>query len=165
MNDAFQLEPVATSVKAVVKWYNPTKGFGFVQAEDVQGDAFLHVSTLNDAGLQDLPEGSEITCDLAQGRKGFQVMAITSVDKMGEAQARAPRPEVGDPVEGTVKFFNAEKGFGFLLPDNGNSDVFLSARVLERCGINPATIKPETRVRFSQRDGQKGPVAEEIELI
>lgn len=71
-------------VKATVKWFNVSKGFGFVSPEDGSPDAFLHVSVLNRAGLQTLPEGAEILCFIAQGQKGPQVTRIAEVLKMPE---------------------------------------------------------------------------------
>ncbi len=66
-------------------------------------------------------------------------------------------------VEGTVKFYNAEKGFGFVVPDGGSKNVFVSARVLERAGIQ--NLEPEQRVRMMTRMGQKGPMADNVEVI
>ena len=66
-------------------------------------------------------------------------------------------------VEGRVKFFNVEKGFGFVIPDNGGKDVFVSGRTLERFGIG--ALEPNQRVRLQTRMGQKGPMAEHVELI
>ena len=51
-------EPYRTGVSALVKWYNPTKGFGFVQPEDGSPDAFLHASLVAQAGHDDLAEGT-----------------------------------------------------------------------------------------------------------
>ncbi|MDF2097348.1 cold-shock protein [Fodinicurvata sp. CAU 1616] len=65
-------------------------------------------------------------------------------------------------MEGTVKFFNADKGFGFIVPDDGSKDVFVSARVLERARV--PMLEPDQRVRVTTRMGQKGPMAENIEL-
>jgi CspA family cold shock protein len=76
-----------------------------------------------------------------------------------------PHNEGGEAteVEGTVKFYNAEKGFGFVVPDGGTKDVFVSARVLERAGIQ--NLEPEQRVRMMTRMGQKGPMADSVEVI
>jgi CspA family cold shock protein len=62
-----------------------------------------------------------------------------------------------------VKFYNAEKGFGFVVPDNGGKDVFVSARVLERAGVQG--LGPEQRVRVVAHAGQKGPTADSIEIL
>jgi CspA family cold shock protein len=66
-------------------------------------------------------------------------------------------------MEGTVKFYSAEKGFGFIIPDDGSKDVFISARVLERAGLQ--TLGPDQRVRVVARVGQKGPTADRIEIL
>ena len=66
-------------------------------------------------------------------------------------------------VDGSVKFYNAEKGYGFIAPDDGTPDVFVSGRVLERLGIPP--LESNQRVRVSAREGQKGLVASSVELI
>ena len=66
-------------ITAVVKWFNPIKGFGFVQPSDGSPDAFLHISVVEQTGHRDLPEGTKIVCDIAEGRKGPQVAAITRV--------------------------------------------------------------------------------------
>ena len=156
-------QPDAEQVTAVVKWFNPTKGFGFVQPEDGSPDAFLHVSVLEQAGHRDVPDASTIICAIAPGPKGPQVTAVINVTP--------PEPglnaleESGDTsvIEGTVKFFDSGKGFGFIIPDEGGQDVFVSARALERSGVQ--ALEPEQRVRMSTRPGQKGPLADCIEVI
>ena len=153
------------AVGAVVKWFNPVKGFGFVQPNDGSPDAFLHISVLQEIGRRDLPEGAKIVCDLAQGRKGLQVAAINHVEDPPDS---APQPAMmgeaeTSQLEGTVKFFNAEKGFGFVIPDDGSKDVFVSARTLQRIGL--ATLESNQRVRLSIRHGQKGPMAEHVEVL
>jgi cold shock protein len=66
-------------------------------------------------------------------------------------------------VDGTVKFYNAEKGYGFIAPDDGTPDVFVSGRVLERLGLT--SLETNQRVRVSARPGQKGMVAASVELL
>ncbi|MEA1676845.1 cold-shock protein [Nitrospirillum sp. BR 11163] len=68
-------------VNATVKWYNPTKGFGFVTLSDGSPDAFLHASVVQAFGHDSLADGTTINCDLSQGQKGPQVAAIHSVDE------------------------------------------------------------------------------------
>ena len=174
----------ATNIRATVKWYNPTKGFGFVSPDDGSPDVFLHVSVVEQAGLQSLDEGSILVCDLADGQKGAQVSAIHSVEA-GSAPAqrsswpgsgpRYPRQSVSDDdygygskpsgaiVEGTVKWFNADKGFGFIVPDQGGKDVFVHIRAVERAGLS--TLRENQRVRFTEKAGQKGPEADGIEVV
>ena len=149
-------------ITAVVKWFNPTKGFGFVQPADGSPDAFLHVSVVERSGHRDLPQGATIVCDLCAGQKGPQVAAVHRVESMPEA---APQIDDGEAtqLDGTVKFYNGEKGFGFVVPDDGGKDVFVSARVLERSGIH--SIEPDQRLRMMTRMGQKGPMADSVELI
>jgi len=158
-------QPVVTqeSISAVVKWFNPVKGFGFVQPGDGSPDAFLHISVVEQIGHRSLPEGAKIVCDIAEGRKGPQVAAIIRIDEMPEAPPPPSGGAPGSTVEGTVKFFNMEKGFGFVTPDDGGKDVFVSARTLERIGI--ASLEAEQRVRLVTRMGPKGPMAESIEIL
>jgi cold shock protein len=72
-----------TPAKVTVKWFNSTKGFGFVAPEDGQGDAFLHGSVLNRAGLQHIGEGAELDCMVAPGAKGRQVVRIVQIISEG----------------------------------------------------------------------------------
>src|SRR5690625_1782915 len=133
MNNAFGSGDTRADVRAVVKWFNATKGFGFVQPSDGSPDAFLHVSVLQEIGRSDLPEGAEVICSIQPGRKGLQVAAITSIehepegrpaprgrsDGFGQRDGYGQRAFGGyqagfaadgteQEVEGTVKFFNAE---------------------------------------------------------
>jgi CspA family cold shock protein len=172
-------EPYRTGVSALVKWYNPTKGFGFVQPEDGSPDAFLHASLVAQSGHDDLPEGTALVCDIAEGPRGPQVAAIQSVEPPSEPVMRSRPPRRpggfggggfgagaagdGEVVEGVVKFFNNEKGFGFIIPDDGGKDVFISARTLSRAGID--SLEAQQRVRVTTRLGQKGPMAESVELL
>ena len=56
--------------KGTVKWFNPTKGFGFIQPEDGSKDAFVHISALERAGISGLSDGQRVTYELVSGRDG-----------------------------------------------------------------------------------------------
>ncbi len=163
-----------SDVSAVVKWFNPNKGFGFVKPDDGSPDAFLHISVLERAGYRELPEGAAVTCDLSEGPRGPQVanLRVDDASPAAVTMSSAPRSgghdwhDEGDesgPIDGTVKFFNAEKGFGFIVPDDGSRDVFVSSRVLERIGMS--SLNSDQKVRMTVRHGQKGPMAASVELL
>jgi CspA family cold shock protein len=66
-------------------------------------------------------------------------------------------------VEGKVKFFNEQKGFGFVMPEAGGGDVYIHASALRRSGLS--SLAPEQRIRYSTRQGMKGTEVDRIELI
>lgn len=53
-----------------VKWFNSTKGFGFIQPEDGSADVFVHISAVERAGMSDLQEGQKLSYELESGRTG-----------------------------------------------------------------------------------------------
>ena len=69
----------------------------------------------------------------------------------------------GAMVDGRVKFFNDQKGFGFVVPENGGGDVYLHASALRRSGV--AALTPEQRIRYSTRQGMKGVEVDRIEVL
>ena len=80
----------------------------------------------------------------------------------GGFQDRDSGPVEG-PYDGAVKFFNSDRGFGFIAPDKGGPDVFLHVSSLSRSGLQPPT--DGQRVRFSIRTGRKGPEAANVSFI
>jgi CspA family cold shock protein len=164
-------DKVTSNVTAQVKWYNPNKGFGFVQPTHGGGDAFLHASVLGQSGFQDLGEGDRIICDIAPGPRGPQVVAIHKVERSAEPKTGGWSGGRGgsgfdgptETIDGTVKFFDAAKGFGFVTPDGGGKDIFVSARILTKAGLG--ALESDQRVRVTTRMGPKGPMAEDISLI
>ena len=164
-----------------MKWFNATKGYGFITLES-GGDAFCHASALQATGHSDVQPGTTIICDLADSQRGLQVVTVHSVDtSTAEAPSRGPRRDFGGGggygggyhhrdnglsgpmVEGKIKFFNDQKGFGFVMPDNGGGDVYVHASALRRSGI--AALDPEQRIRFSTRQGMKGVEVDRVELL
>ena len=137
------------SVTAVVKWFNAEKGFGFVELGDGSGDAFLHIAVLQATGHQSVSPGATLRVHAGQGAKGRQVTQVLDVDESSatEAPRRAPAgatprprrdaPDLSTAVEaaGTVKWFNGDKGFGFVAVEDGGKDVFVHISVLERAGL------------------------------
>jgi CspA family cold shock protein len=167
------------SAKGKVKWFNATKGYGFITLDN-GGDAFCHASALQATGHSDVPPGTSIVCDLADSQRGLQVVAVHSVDtSTAEAPSRGPRRDFGGGgygggyhrdsgpsgpmVEGKIKFFNDQKGFGFVMPDSGSGDIYLHASALRRSGVQ--AVEPDQRIRYSTRQGNKGVEVDRVEII
>ena len=168
--------PSGPETGAVVKWFNAEKGFGFVELEGGGGDAFLHVSVLSRAGHQTVQPGAQLRVLVSPGQKGPQIAEVTRVDESTASAttvpsyaAERPRPAARAPVDasaavemrGTVKWFNAEKGFGFVMPDGGGKDVFVHISALNRGGL--AGLEPNQTVRMQVADGRRGPEAVSVE--
>ena len=138
------------TVDATVKWFNGEKGFGFAELGDGSGDAFLHIAVLQAAGQDAVEPGTKMRVQVGQGQKGKQITAVLEVDRSSAAAAppRRDRPapsgggrgfqaDESSAIElpGTVKWFNGEKGFGFVVTEDGGKDVFLHISVLEKAGL------------------------------
>jgi CspA family cold shock protein len=65
-------------VDAVVKWFNPEKGFGFVSVGDGGKDVFVHASVLQQAGMRDLAEGQRVSMRVVEGMKGREAASISA---------------------------------------------------------------------------------------
>lgn len=171
--------PPGRRLTATVKWFVPTRGYGFLSPVDGSADVFCHASVVADAGHETLPRGASVICEVADGRQGPQVSSIVAVDTSTALPASAGRGgrrkgarQYGRrddghdaPVEellGVVKFYDAGKGFGFVIPCGGGSDVFLRASVLNRARL--AYLEPGQQVRVMVAQGARGPQATEIEL-
>lgn len=155
-------------VEAVVKWFNLSKGFGFVAPADNTPDAFMHVSVLTRAGLQQIAEGTKLLVQIGNGPKGRQILQIISVLGQGEIPA-APalhQQTASGPTEemtGVVKWFKPEKGFGFVAPDDGGKDVFVHKSVVSRLGLS--TLETGQKVKMNIHTASKGREAVSIDLI
>ena len=170
--------PSGPPVTAVVKWFNPEKGFGFAELSDGSGDAFLHAAVLERAGHSAVDPGTTLQVRVGQGQKGPQVTEVLEVDA-STASAEQPRRDRGmgprpprqdrrfgggetTEMRGSVKWYNAAKGFGFIAVEGGGKDVFVHASALERSGIRDLAEGQPVRVQVAQ--GQKGLEAVSISL-
>jgi len=146
------------AVRTRLKWFNAAKGFGFVSPTDGAPDAFLHVSVLHRAGLQELGDQAELVCEIGQGPKGPQVMRIIETLSTGAIapQQRSMAASAGPEEEmaGTVKWFKPDKGFGFITADDSAKDVFVHKSVLRRSGLN--VLEAGQRVQMRVQDVEKG---------
>jgi CspA family cold shock protein len=169
-----RFEPAAASppVSATVKWYNPEKGFGFVQLPS-GGDAFLHVSVVERSGNSTVSPGATLEVRAGPGQKGMQITEILSVDASTALQERPRRPRPERPYQGSdqaaveeigsVKWYNRDKGFGFIVRDSGGKDIFVHASALNRSDL--ADLAEGQRVAVDMVEGGKGPEAINVRLV
>lgn len=162
-------------VEAVVKWFNLTKGFGFVAPADGTPDAFLHMSCLARLGMQQVAEGTKLLVELGMGPKGRQVIQIIRVlgmsdlpvDGQGDSGGFGRRfTSPSGPAEeltGTIKWFKPDKGFGFAAPDDGGKDIFVHKSIVMRLGVG--FLNPGQRVKMTVHTAAKGREATAIELL
>lgn len=159
--------------KGVVKFFNAQKGFGFVVRDDGGEDVFVHISAVEQAGLTGLAEGQPLGFTLVD--RGGRISA-TDLKIDGEplpVTDRAPRDAAGpgggaprggpqrqltgEKASGTVKFFNAMKGFGFIQRDDGQPDAFVHISAVERAGLT--SLNEGDRLEFELEVDRRGKYA------
>ncbi len=156
--------------KGIVKFFNSQKGFGFIVRDDGGEDVFVHISAVAQAGLTGLAEGQPLSFTLVD--RGGRVSA-TDLKIEGDplpVPERAPReagggfgdrgPQrqlTGEKATGTVKFFNAMKGFGFISRDDGQPDAFVHISAVERAGM--VSLNEGDRLGFELEVDRRGKTA------
>jgi len=134
-------DPEMDAIVGRVKWFDATRGFGFLVSEQLEGDVLLHFSVLREHGRRSVPEGATIECVPIRLDRGLQAKKVLSIDTSTAlpqpvrssipASERADRKALSEsagafePVE--VKWFNRVRGYGFVKrPDEaGGEDVFV----------------------------------------
>ena len=167
--------PSGPPVHGIVKWFNPDKGFRFVELSDGSGDAFLHGSVLTQSAITTVQPGETVEVRVGPGHKGPHITEVLGVDSSTAAPVASPRSRFraetskGAPTEkaveetGTVKWFNAERGYGFISPNGGAKDVFVHVSALVRSGIEG--LSEGQTVVVDVVEGRKGPEATRVRLI
>jgi CspA family cold shock protein len=146
--------------KGVVKFFNPQKGFGFIVRDDGGEDVFVHISAVEQAGLTDLADGQPLEFTLVDrgGRISATNLRIEGEPMAVERAERTPQRQLtGEKASGTVKFFNAMKGFGFIQRDDGQPDAFVHISAVERAGI--PTLNEGDRLEFELEVDRRGKTA------
>lgn len=172
---AGEAHPESVEVSGRVKWFNAAKGFGFITPADNSGDVFIHLSALRQAGHEGVEQGTTVVCEAVRGPKGLQAIRILDVDTSTAVQpgAMAPEGDNDDPrypdlqaegefFEVMVKWFNVEKGYGFVTQGEGTQDIFIHIKTLRRVGQDD--LKPGQLLRVRTGQGPKGPQVAEIEV-
>ncbi|WP_431836104.1 cold-shock protein [Cellulomonas sp. Y8] len=157
-----------------VTWYDAGKGFGFITPDSGDQDIFVHARSLH-GDLAELAEGDRVSYRASEGEKGLQAQGVRLVgggsrgghggrggsDRRDSGRGQAPSRGPQRAGQGVVARYDAERGFGFITPDDGGPDLFVHVSVLER----EEALYEGDRVRYQVRQSDRGPQADRVDLI
>ena len=169
-SDTSDLPPVS----ARVKWFDATRGFGFLVSDSLDGDILIHFSVLKEHGRRSLPEGALVECIPARLDRGLQAKKILSIDttesvlpvrrppsSVDRADRSGLSENAGDYETVEVKWFNRAKGYGFLnRPGIDGQDIFVHMETVRNAGLGELQQGEMVEARIAE--GRKGLTAVEL---
>ena len=155
-------------IAGTIKWFDASKGYGFIIPDNGLPDVLLHVTCLRRGGFQTAYEGARVVCEAFDRPKGLQAFRVLSMD---EATAVRPPQETTarthttvEPTSGleraVVKWFNRVRGYGFLTRGEGTDDIFVHMETLRQYGMTE--LRPGQVVLVRYGTSPKGLMAAEI---
>jgi len=160
--------PDVSEVSGSVKWFDPSKGYGFIVPDEELPEVLLHVSCLRRGGFQTACEGTRVVCEVMRGPKGLQAVRICSMDASTAIHpSQLPqRTHVvvvseSDWERAAVKWFNRLRGFGFLTRGPQTPDIFVHMEIVRRSGFTELRPGQTVLVRYGR--GPNGLIAAELE--
>ena len=156
-------------VRGQVKWFDPTKGFGFVVADEGGADILLHVNVLRNFGQSSVADGAMIEVVTHRTDRGVQAVEVVSItpperddvpvlNDFAELDPDMMRDAPLEPAR--VKWFDKGKGFGFANVFGRREDVFLHIEVLRHSGL--ADLQPGEALAIRVIEGKRGRMAAEV---
>lgn len=162
-------------VSGHVKWYDAVKGYGFIVPEGGGPDIMVHASCVRAFGKVALGEGARIRVVAGAGQRGLSAVEILEAEDPEPVQpvpgfSEAARPteflgadvEVGPLVPARVKWFDKQKGFGFVNIFGNAEDVFVHMETVRRCGFQDLASGEGMAVRTFR--GPRGLMVAELKL-
>lgn len=153
------------NVHGYVKWFDTTRGYGFVVADDGAGDILLHANVLRVFGFTSVAEGARIQLEVQTTERGRQAVEVVDITPVMPAERAVPEPPADEAAVGPlqpsrVKWFDRVKGFGFVNIYGRSEDVFLHMETLRQYGYGEVLSGEVLAVRVTS--GPRGPMVYEV---
>ena len=156
-------------IKGRVKWFDPSKGYGFVVADEGGPDVLLHANVLRNYGQSSVADNARIDIRVQKTQRGIQAVEVLNIEPpeieeplpLVDPEERAAILGADVPLEpARVKWFDKSKGFGFANVFGRPEDIFLHIEVLRRSGF--ADLQPGEAICIKVIDGKRGRMAASV---